>query len=382
MQSNSAIILITTSFPIRGDGSEAAGGFVADFAIELARHLPVRVVAPGRDPARESWQENVEVFRYRAPEKPLSTLKFWSLGDLNSIRQVLRSGAQATQLALDAGPVAHLFALWALPSGHWARRASLRSGAPYSVWTLGSDIWSLGRLPLIRSYLRIVLRDAQHCYSDGLKLAKDTRLIGRRDVEFLPSTRRITFQRTELARTTPPFRLLFLGRWHLNKGIDLLLDALKMLSAQDWQRIDKVTIAGGGPLNSMVRSSVAELQRQNRPVELRGYLSSAEAQAAMVNADYLLIPSRIESIPVVFSDAMKLALPVIANPVGDLPSLLETGAGILARQPNAHSFCEAIRESFTSQHDHEALSATARRFDLASIAKRIAEAVNPKTDDA
>ena len=42
-----ALVIVTSSFPISGDGSEAAGIFVADLAEELAKHVPVRVVARG-----------------------------------------------------------------------------------------------------------------------------------------------------------------------------------------------------------------------------------------------------------------------------------------------------------------------------------------------
>lgn len=47
MSAPRALVLIATSFPILGDGSEAAGSFVSDLAEELAKHPPVRVVAPG-----------------------------------------------------------------------------------------------------------------------------------------------------------------------------------------------------------------------------------------------------------------------------------------------------------------------------------------------
>jgi hypothetical protein len=47
MSASRALVLVSTSFPVLGDGSEAAGSFVSDLAEELAKHLPVRVVAPG-----------------------------------------------------------------------------------------------------------------------------------------------------------------------------------------------------------------------------------------------------------------------------------------------------------------------------------------------
>jgi glycosyltransferase involved in cell wall biosynthesis len=144
--------------------------------------------------------------------------------------------------------------------------------------------------------------------------------------------------------SSPPYRFLFLGRWHPNKGIDLLLDALALLDDAAWSRIADVHVAGGGPMESMVRARVAELQGAARPIRLSGYLDRNAAGDALDQADWLLLPSRIESIPVVFSDAMQMGLPVISTPVGDLPVLMSRHApGVLAPAVDARAFAGAIR---------------------------------------
>lgn len=349
MSDRDALVLVTTSYPISGDGSEAAGSFVSDLAEELARHVPVRVVAPGTQSARQPSAEGVEVFRFAAPPRPLSTLKPWLPGDLAAIRSVLVAGETATREAVSAGPTAHIVALWALPSGHWARKVSRETCVPYSLWTLGSDIWTWGRVPLIRTYLRRILKGAHTCYSDGLKLAEDTRRIAGREVGFLPSTRRIERTRTAALKTEPPYRLLFLGRWHPKKGVDLLLEALQMLDEEDWGRIEAVEICGGGPLDGLVKEGVAALQSAGRPVKFRGFLDKTAAEEAIIQADYLLIPSRIESIPVVFSDAMKLQCPVISSPVGDLENIVSNmNCGIVASAATNREFGVAIKAAICS----------------------------------
>ena len=45
------VVLVTTSYPESSSGSEAAGGFVADFAHQLARYAKVTVVAATSGPA-------------------------------------------------------------------------------------------------------------------------------------------------------------------------------------------------------------------------------------------------------------------------------------------------------------------------------------------
>jgi glycosyltransferase involved in cell wall biosynthesis len=392
MSAASALVLVTTSFPIHGDGSEAAGSFVSDLAEVLGRHVPVRVVAPGPQSIREAWVEGVEVFRYASPAKPLSTLKPWRPREMRDIIRVLRAGAEATRQAVQAGPTAHVLALWVLPSGHWAQSAARASDVPYSVWALGSDIWSLGRIPGVRSVLRAVIRGATYRYADGLQLGQDAARISGRSFEFLPSTRRLDGQRTRPLASSPPYRLLFLGRWHPNKGIDLLLDALTLLDEHSWSHITEVHIAGGGPLEGLVREKVGGLQAQGRPLRLSGFLDREQATAALSEADYLLIPSRIESIPVVFSDAMKMCLPVISTPVGDLPRLLgEQNVGIVSAGITSTDIAGAITEALHAERaafvpglhkmaarfclDHVADSLVCRAIDRAGVSAGPTESV-------
>lgn len=375
MSEAGALVLITTSFPIDGDGSEAAGSFVSDLAAELALHVPIRVVAPGRAFTRQKRADGVETFCYPAPIQPLSTLRLWVPSELDAVCRVLAAGENATRQAIQAGPATQMLALWALPPGHWARRVSLESGVPYAVWTLGSDIWTLGRIPVVRSYLRSVLRQARVCYSDGVQLAEETRSICGREVEFLPSTRRITRRRAAPLKHEPPYRLLFLGRWHRNKGVDLLVEALEHLGDDDWSRIEAVDICGGGPLEPRVRFGVDALCAKGRPVKLQGYLSKPAAEEAISSADYLLIPSRVESIPVVFSDAVKLGCPVLATPVGDLRALLSQPprCGLVADAVSAKAFAmlisQALRESAASFAP--GLEICAKKFGIEASAFRI-----------
>lgn len=337
------LLIVTTSYPQQGDGSEAAGAFVADLAEELATRIPVRVVAPGRRGGAVEQRNGVAVRRFAGTGKPLSLLSPTRPADWPAIVGTLRS-MRAEVLASDGdGRVAHTLALWVLPSG-WAAAALQRvHGVPYSVWALGSDIWSLGKLAVGRTMLRRVIRGATHRYADGLQLADDAARISGRPFAFLPSTRILPGTRTSPLASAPPYRLFFLGRWHPNKGIDLLLDALALLDARAWSRIAEVHVAGGGPMDAQVRAQVASLQASGRPVRLDGYMDRSQATQALADADWLLLPSRIESIPVVFSDAMKMGLPVVSMPVGDLPALVSKHlVGTVAARVDAPAFADAM----------------------------------------
>ena len=318
------LLLISTSFPddAFAPGQEAAGGFVADFAKALASHVSLSIVAPSLKTAVQQ-HSNVTIHRFGVPSLPLSLLKPQNPAHWSSIVQTLRSGQQAVTEAVAKQKPDHIISLWALHSGAWARRVAKQHNIPYRCWPLGSDIWPLGQVPVVRSLLRTVLRDATRCFADGFVLADDTSAISSLPCEFLPSSRKLDISQPKPLAQSPPYKLAFLGRWHPNKGIDLLLESLKLLDERCWQQIEAVKIFGGGPMEDEVKTAVSQLQAASRPIQLGGYLNQAEATNLFLWADYQLIPSRIESIPVIFSDAMQANCPIVTMPVGDLPRLVQ-----------------------------------------------------------
>lgn len=367
------ILLVTTSYPDSTEGEAAAGHFVRDYARALvAMGAEVHVVAPS------SWcgctvEEGVDVKRFAVPKLPLSLLSPWQIKDWEAIATTLCEGSRMVRVACDHARPDHILALWALPSGDWARRTGSRFGIPYSVWALGSDIWTLGRIPLLRQYLALTLRQAAYRFADGLQLAEDVERICRRPCDFMPSSRNFGPPGKRTMNDGPPYRLAFLGRWHKHKGVDLLLDALEMLSDEDWSRIAAVRIYGGGPLEALVHRGVLRLSTSGRPVEAGGYLDLEGARALFEWTDYVVIPSRIESIPVVFSDSMQAGRPVIVTPVGDLPRLVnDLDVGIVAKEATPAAFSIALQRQLRRPpvSMEGGIEVGRQRFDIAGAAAR------------
>ncbi|MDJ0749806.1 MAG: glycosyltransferase [Woeseiaceae bacterium] len=365
----SHIALVTTSYPDYVPGAEAAGTFVEDFALELASHVRVTVVAPSRD-SSVLRNGSLTVCRFAVPTLPLSLLRPSRPSHWPLIIRTLRAGRREVESLHQRERLDHILALWALPSGWWARGLS---GTPYSTWALGSDIWSLGRLPVVRGILRRTIREASRSYADGLALARDVQSISGRSCDFLPSSRRLPAVAGERRATGNGRRLAFLGRWHVNKGIDLLLQALDQLGDEDWQLIDEVRIYGGGPLESDARKATERFSASQRPVVLGGYLDREGAADLIRWADYLLLPSRIESIPVIFSDAMQLGTPIVATPVGDLPELQRRYSfGVLAADVSSEAYAAALSKALRSADNApaEGLELARNDFDVARAVRR------------
>ncbi|MDM8561060.1 glycosyltransferase [Candidatus Parabeggiatoa sp. HSG14] len=338
------IALITTSYPTTHDGSEAAGSFVADFAVALAAYAQVTIIAPSLN-AEVECQQSITLQRFKVPCLPLSLLKPYNPRDWLAIIKTLRAGLITLEQVTKNEKIDHIFALWALPSGYWAKSISDTYNIPYSTWALGSDIWSLGKVPVIKNILKNVLKSSHTNFADGYLLKQSVESISGRDCHFLPSTRTLTISKQKQLSTNPPYRLAFLGRWHPNKGTDILVESLSTLSNTDWQRIQEIRICGGGFLEETIKATCTNLKEQGHPVVLQGYLNKIEAIELFLWADYVLIPSRIESIPVVFSDAMKCHCPIVSMPVGDLPRLVtEYKVGVLAEEVSAQAFAQAVKQ--------------------------------------
>ena len=63
----------------------------------------------------------------------------------------------------------------------------------------------------------------------------------------------------------------------------------------------------------------------------------------------MLLPSRLDSIPVIFSDALGHSSPLVSTPVGDMPVLIDRyQCGVLADGFSASEFARAIKVAVSS----------------------------------
>lgn len=346
------LLVVTTSFPKTHDGSEAAGSFVYDLACVLSKRVRVTVVAPGDAKCREEISPYFDVHRFPAPRKPLSLLKIYHPLHWIDILKILFFGKKKVEEIVGQKSVDHILALWVLPSGFWAKKASEMAGIPYSTWALGSDIWTLGKIPVVKRVLRDVLLASSTNYADGFNLRESVEKISGRECSFLPSARKLDVPKYKVLPQGPPYRLTFLGRWHKNKGIDILLDALFLLNEFDWQLIREIRIFGGGPLSGYVNNKVKLLSEKGFPVHLGGFIDKKESIGVLNCSDYVMIPSRIESIPLIFSDSMKCKCPVVCSPAGDLKKfVLDYNVGVVSDGFSSQNFCVALQKIIRNKPD-------------------------------
>jgi glycosyltransferase involved in cell wall biosynthesis len=133
-------------------------------------------------------------------------------------------------------------------------------------------------------------------------------------------------------------RVLYVGRLHAQKGVEVALEAVAALSASHAIRM---RVVGGGPLEAPLR----ERYEAEPWCSFSGHVSAEEVSNEMVDADVLVVPSVwMENAPGVAIQALGLGLPVIGSSIGGIPELVEDGAtGLLVEPGNRLAWIAAIK---------------------------------------
>lgn len=322
--------LITNRYP-SGPG-DTASPFVRDFAAALRkRNVKVSIFTP--EYAVDRPEADPEVFRFPwyGSAVPIGSLNYRNPINWVKLANFLYNGRRAAMPFVLTHDVDYLLALWALPSGHFARYISQRTGIPYSVWCLGSDIYKWSALPFFGYATRQTLLGADHLFGDGFDLCQKVEELTGRECRFLPSAR-LRERRTVLPKTSHN-RFFYLGRLEREKGVEDMLLAFSYVAKKKPAVLE---IAGWGGLSGEISRRIDELKLGDRAAFL-GKISEKEATDRLRRASCVLIPSHSDSIPLVLTEAVASGTPVIATDVGDLGYLVRKfnlGKVVRPRDPN------------------------------------------------
>jgi len=136
-------------------------------------------------------------------------------------------------------------------------------------------------------------------------------------------------------------RVLYVGRLHDQKGIDVVLEAVSRLS--ETYPIS-IRVVGGGQIEGQLRA-----RYQNEPwCAFTGHVGSPEVSNEMVNADVLVVPSIWqENLPGVAIQALSFGIPVIASDIGGIPEIVEHEQnGQLVQPGSIPAWTAALRRLF------------------------------------
>jgi glycosyltransferase involved in cell wall biosynthesis len=340
------LCIATSSYPSDSENS-FAGVFVRDFAKALVRRgIDVSIFSQdtGDPPLRD---DGIEVITFPWPGRaaPLSTLKLYRPTDALKIFLLLHRGSRELIRHCRQEGVDFLLAMWALPAGHWAMNVKRSLGVPFAVWSLGSDIWVYGRLPILKLWVWKILKQSACCFADGFSLTKEVSALCGRPCFFLPTARILPQEGIPNLTLRPDKRhFLFIGRYHINKGPDILLEAIHLIDSEVLSRL-QFHFFGAGPLERHLKRKVLRYGLKE-DVTIEGPVDEYMMTALLRKCHALIIPSRVESIPVILSDALQVGCNMIVSDVGDMGPLVRFyQAGIVADELSP----EAIKKAILSQ---------------------------------
>jgi glycosyltransferase involved in cell wall biosynthesis len=153
--------------------------------------------------------------------------------------------------------------------------------------------------------------------------------------------------------------LLYYGRFDLyQKGIDTVLEAFARIAAQ---RPDvRLVLAGRGKDEGRVRELAARLGLGDR-VEIRAGAGRAEVLELLSGALLLLMPSRVEGLPMVPAEAMAAGVPVVAADVAAVGEVVAPPeGGVLVPPDDAEALARAALDLLDDAPRRARVSATAR----------------------
>jgi glycosyltransferase involved in cell wall biosynthesis len=269
---------------------------------------------------------------------------FWRIAQLGwSGRQYIVPWLQQHQVDL-------CLAAWTVPSGYFACHAKQILGIPYCVWALGSDIYGWAKYPLLRTLIKGILRHADGLFADGIDLGNRVRTLARRPCAFLPSVRPLTedVPATMVEVNPAQTNFLFVGRWEKIKGVDVLIEAMRLL------RHIGVTahlyMIGKGSLKGFLEKKICAYALTDT-VFLREDIPTATLRGYLQQCDCLVIPSRRDSIPLVFSEGLQAKIPMIVSATGDLATLVQRfGLGYVIPPGDPVQLKQALADFTRNRH--------------------------------
>jgi len=374
------VLFLTHAFP-RFEG-DVAGNFLLRFASALGKQgVEVTVVAPAApDLAEHAKLNGTGIHRFHYAPRKYETLAYvgnmaeqvrdsWSarFTMLGFLGAEFRSAVRARRAQQPDIVHAH----WWFPSGLVGTWLARLSHTPLVTTLHGTDVRIARTIAMSRPAFRHVLHTSRATTAVSKWLAYEAQSLVSAPapvVAPMPVATELFTPGSPAERSRD--RLLFVGRLTKQKGVDLLLQALKQLPAHL-----KLDVVGDGPELTALQDIARQLGVGDR-VTWHG----AQPQAALVRmyqrASAVVVPSVDEGLGLVAVEALLCETPVVGFDSGGLPDVIQnerTGVLIGERSPDA--LAAAVSALLASPDRGLALAQAGRMHALSmfapeSVAKR------------
>lgn len=152
-------------------------------------------------------------------------------------------------------------------------------------------------------------------------------------------------------RKHDPFTFFWAGRVEHVKGIDLLLEAVRLLKGRNVKPF-QVRLAGKGSLRTALEQQAEELDVSDM-VHFLGRISREEIQLEMQRASCFVLPTRYEAFGAVLIEAMATGLPVIATRSGGPEHIVTKENGLVIDTDQVEQLADAMEQMMLHIHEYD-----------------------------
>ena len=156
-----------------------------------------------------------------------------------------------------------------------------------------------------------------------------------------------------------PYAFLYFGRLGISKGLDLLMEAVRITKGRGYEFLLHLVIPKEPkPFHDKIRSLISELDIEDR-VSVQSELKRKVLEDLIVDSDAVVIPSYSEGFCFTAVESITLGTPVISSGRGSLSEVV-TGQHIVMKEHTALGLAQAMERALAEDWDHEPV----RKFPL------------------
>lgn len=138
-----------------------------------------------------------------------------------------------------------------------------------------------------------------------------------------------------------PLKVLYVGRFVRNKGIENFIEMARQLNAEDYDTKFEYWVAGTGPLYNKLTATATFAN-----IHFTGLADDVKLKELYSTCDFFVFPSLIEGLPTVVLEAMSFGMPVVACNTGATVELVDASNGFLIDAGNAIQLKNALKQLF------------------------------------
>ncbi|MBI4039375.1 glycosyltransferase [Candidatus Daviesbacteria bacterium] len=369
--------LVTHNYPSGLHDRQNAGIFVHDLAQALKKGgHEVFVLCP--DNGRQKQPDKVPVtwFSWKGQSKKLGDLSLKNPSDWVYFFDLFRQGIKNMTPFIKDNKIDFCVAMWAFPAGVFCYFAKRKLKVPYLTWCLGSDIYVYAKLPILKQLIVKILKSSSAVFADGIDLAQTTQNLFSGVCQFVPSATKLPNMPDHQAEFRHPsaLHLMFLGRMEPVKGPDVLIDAACLIKDLDFE----LHLMGEGALLGALEQQVTTFGLADKVIFHGNVADPAKIEAYLSSADWLIIPSRSDSIPLAFSEAAKNGTPLLVAAVGDMAQLVrQYQVGLTFGKGDVKQLAKLLRDIIKNRGKRAIYAANTPKvsllFNIDTSAKKLAE---------